>query len=283
MSFTSLPENPHRALEALAVHRYLTAKHLVDLGIAASPTVARDHILKRHLKLGRYPLVKTKDFGRWPGYGRLPHIHYLTERGAKYLREFSDDPKTSVRFPKGGVQFTRDLFHRIAVIDCHIAIRKWAAISGFEITLTTLYYDKQGAQRGKGQVCDTRLEIGNMGFIEPDAIFCLKRGEIVIPLILEVHRFPDTGRIAEQLNKHGYGVHLGALNHKYDIRVNPIVLSVHEHERTLIGTRKRLAEAPGFEPFLPGFVFNTVEQVKADISKDWSYANMKNAYIFTSE
>jgi len=60
MSFTALPENPHRALEALAIHRYLTAKQLVDLGIAASPTVARDHILNRHLKMGRYPLVKPK-------------------------------------------------------------------------------------------------------------------------------------------------------------------------------------------------------------------------------
>lgn len=283
MSFTALPENPHRALEAFAIHRYLTAKHLVDLGIAASPTVARDHILKRHLKLGRYPLVKTKDFGRWPGIGRIPHIHYMTERGAKYLREFSDDPETPIRFPKGGVQFTRDVFHRIAVIDCHIAIRKWAEANGYEITLTALYYDKQGAQRGRGQICDTRLEIGNMGFIEPDGIFCLKKDDFELPVILEVHRFPDTGRITEQLNKHGFALHLRAMKNKYSLSKDPILLSVHEHKHTMLSTQKRLTEAPGFEAFLPGFVFSTVEQVKTDITKGWSYANMKNAYIFAGE
>ena len=218
------------------------------------------------MKLGRYPLVKTHDFGRWPGYGRLPHIHYLTERGAKYLREFSADPEKKIKFPKGGVQFTRDLFHRIAVIDCHIAIRKWAKSNGFEFTLTALYYDKQGAQRGRGQICDTRLDIGNMGFIEPDAIFCLEKDDFVLPIILEAHRFPDTGRITEQLNKHGYALHLRAMKNKYNLSKDPVLLSVHEHEHTKLSTQKRLIKADGFEQFLPGFVFNTVEQIKADIS-----------------
>jgi len=207
----------------------------------------------------------------------------MTERGAKYLREFSDDPEKLIRYPKGGVQFTRDLFHRIAVIDCHIAIRKWAEVNGFEITLTALYYDKQGAQRVRGQVCDTRLEIGNMDFIEPDGIFCLRKDDFVLPVILEVHRFPDTGRIVKQLNKHGLALHLRAMKNKYSLSKDPVLLSVHEHKHTKLSTQKRLTEAPGFETYLPGFVFNTVEQVKTDITQGWRYANMKSAYIFAGK
>jgi len=282
MSFLVLSERPHQALEALATYRYLTAKQLVSLGIAASPTVARDHVLSK-LKQGRYPLVKTKDFGRWPGYGRLPHIHYLSPRGVKYLAEVNAVPEKSIRYPKGGVQFTRDLFHRIAVIDCHIAIRKWAEQQGYEITHAALYFDKHGAQRGQGQVCDTRLELGNMGIIEPDGIFVLRRDEFVVPLILEVHRYPDSKRIAEQLSKHGYGIHIGALNAIYSLGVSPIILSVHEQEYSMLSAQKRLRDAPGFEPFSQGFVFNTVDQVKTDLTKGWGYANMKPTIIFSGQ
>jgi len=282
MSFTVLSEKPHQALEALATYRYLTAKQLVSLGIAASPTVARDHVLRK-LKQGRYPLIKTKDFGRWPGYGRLPHIHYLSPRGVKYLAEVNSVPEKNIRYPKGGVQFTRDLFHRIAVIDCHIAIRQWANNNSYEVTHAALYFDKQGAQRGQGQVCDTRLDLGKMGMIEPDGIFVLRRDDFIMPLILEVHRYPDSGRIAEQLNKHGYGIHIGALNAKYGLGVSPIILSVHEHDYSMLSARKRLRDAKGFEPFAQGFVFNTMAQVKADLEQSWTYADMAPALIFTRE
>ena len=279
MSFTVLSEKPHQALEALTIYRYLTAKQFVSLGIAASPTVARDHVLKK-LKQGRYPLIKTKDFGRWPGYGRLPHIHYLSQRGVKYLAEINTVSERSIRYPKGGVQFTRDLFHRIAVIDCHIAIRQWAKENGFEVTQSALYFDKRGAQRGQGQICDTRLDLGNMGMIEPDGIFVLKFDDFILPLILEVHRYPDSGRIAQQLNKHGYGIHIGSLNSKYGVAVSPIILSVHEHEHSMLSVQKRLSEAKGFESFEQGYIFNTVEQFKTDMTTGWKYACMKPALLF---
>jgi len=283
MSFTVLSERPHQALEALAIYRYLTSQQIVDLGISASRTVARDHVLRK-LKQGRYPLIKTHDFGRWPGYGKIPHIHYLSPRGVKYLADINSISEKTIRYPKGGVQFTRDLFHRIAVIDCYIALRKWSNTNGYSFIHTALYFDKHGAQRGTGQVSDTRLELGHMGIIEPDGIFVLKRDGFVLPLILEVHRYPDSQRIAEQLNRHGYGLHIGALTAKYnDLKVSPVILSVHEKESSMRGAQKRLREADGFEPFSKGFVFNTVQQMKSVISQSWEYADGRALQIFSSE
>ena len=116
--------------------------------------------------------------------------------------------------------------------------------------------------------------------IEPDGIFVLKFDDFILPLILEVHRYPDSGRIAQQLNKHGYGIHIGSLNSKYGVAVSPIILSVHEHEHSMLSVQKRLSEAKGFESFEQGYIFNTVEQFKTDMTTGWKYACMKPALLF---
>lgn len=282
MSFTVLPQNPHKALEALAIYRYLTVKQIVRLGIAASDTVARDHVLKK-LKAGRYPLIGTKDFGRWPGYGRLPHIHYLTARGVKYLAQVDGVCESTILYPKGGVQFTRDLFHRIGTIDIHIGLRLWAAQNGYDIIEADLYFDKKAPSRGQAQICASRLELGVKGMIEPDGIFILKRGETIVPIIAEMHHSGNTGRIAEQLNKHAYVIYTGAIRQKYGINVNPIVLSVHEKKHIMLSVQKRLKGAEGFDAFMKGFVFNTVEQIRDKFSKGWSYADQTQAMTFSGK
>jgi len=282
MSFTVLSERPHQALEALVIYRYLTAQQLVRLGIAASDTVARDHVLKK-LKAGRYPFVGTKDFGKWPGYGRLPHVHYLMPRGVKYLVEANGVSEKTIKYPKGGVQFTRDLFHRLGTIDCHIALRSWVENNGYEISHADLYFDKNNASRGNGKICASQLDLGLRGTIEPDGIFILKRGDTLAPIIVEMHHGDNTARIAKQLNNHAYGIQLGALPKKYDLAVNPIILSVHKHEHIMRSVQKRLREANGFDKFMKGFVFNTLEQVQNDFTKGWSYADMKLALIFTGK
>lgn len=279
MTFTVLPENPHRALEALAVYRYLTAKQLVRLGVAASVTVARDHVLKK-LKAGRYPFIGTKDFGRWPGYGRIPHVHYLTPRGVKYLAEVSGVPESSIKYPKGGVQFTRDLFHRLGTIDGYIALRTWAEANDYEISRADLYFDKTKGTRGQNQVCASRLELGPRGIIEPDGIFILTQGETKVPFILEFHHSDNTTRIAQQLNNHAYGIYLGALRQKYGIAINPIILSVYEHEAVMLSVMKRLRDAEGFDAFIKGFVFNTIARVRSDFTQGWRYADEFKASVF---
>ncbi len=279
MGFTVLSERPHQALEALAIYRYLTVKQLVQLGIAASENVARDHVLKK-LKSGRYPLVGVKDFGRWPGYGRLPHVHYLTPRGVKYLAQANGVPESSIRFPKGGVQFTRDLFHRLGTIDIHIALRLWAAANDYEISRADLYFDKEAGSRSVAKVCATRLDLQDRGMIEPDGIFILKRGNQVIPLIVEMHHSDNTARIAQQLNNQAYGIYIGALQKKYACSVNPIVLSVYDKAHIMPFVQKRLREAEGFDAYMQGFIFNTLERVRTNITKGWSYADKTSADIF---
>jgi len=281
MTFDVLPENPHRALEALSIYRYLTARQLVDLGIAASDTVARDHVL-RHLKKGRFPLVKSKDFGLWPGYGRLPHIHYLTPRGAKYVADHRGVSVNEIRYPKGGVQYLKDFFHRLATIDCHIAIRNWAKDNELEVQFSHHYFDKTGSQRRTptGQKSHTRLDLHNGSYIEPDVLLCLTKADYTLPLALEVHKFPDTKRIAEQLQRNALAIYQNSMAVKYGLDVSNIVLSVHQDAKTMKRVQSLLMQAHGFEHYIQGFLFNTVEQVKDDISMGWNYADGKSAYIF---
>ncbi len=285
MRFVTLPENPHRTLEALAIYRYLTSQQISDLGLATTPTVVRDHILKSHLKKGRSPLVKSKDFGLWPGYGKLPHIHYMTPEGANYLADYSGVDVDEIRYPKGGVQYRADFFHRLSTIDCHIALRKWAAANDLKVNFSHLYFDKTGSQRGSGpkQVSDARLDLGNGGFIVPDIVTCFNREDYILPLVLEVHRHPDTKEIAQQLQRNATAIYAGAMAAKYDLPINNLVLSVHEKPEVMKRVMTLLMQIPNFENYIDGFLFNTVEQVKTDITQGWAYANMKPTLIFAGQ
>lgn len=241
VSIESLSEKPFQALEALAKYRYLTAKQLVMLGIAASETVARDHVLSK-LEKGRKPFAKAHNPGRFIGFGQLPYIHYLTEHGANALAEYYRIPITNIIYPKGGVQFQRDILHRIGVIDCAIRFVQWAQANNIEIDTLDCYFDKIGSQRLGGQVSATRINRPNGDFIEPDLIFVVRENDQPLIYAIEYHRYPDTKRITDQLIKHAQVLKEGGIAQKYNLNISNYVISVHDTTRGSV--EKRVQQSP---------------------------------------
>ena len=255
MNIETLSEKQFQALESLATYRYLTAKQFVALGVAASVTVARDHILPR-LEKGRKPFAKAHNPGRHIGFGQLPYIHFLTEHGANALAEYHRIPVADIIYPKGGVQFQRDIHHRIGVIDCHIQFRQWAESQDIELTIADMYFDKVGSQRFGGQTSRTHVKMDNGNFIEPDAIFGYRQNEQDYLYALEYHRTPDVGRIVEQLLKHAECLKQGAIAKKYGLQVSNYVLSVHDTTKEAVV--KRLGNYSEFQVVREAFVFERV-------------------------
>ncbi len=222
----SLSEKQLQALEALSTYRYLTAQQLVDLNIASSTTNARDQIFSK-LETGRQPLAKAHNAGRFIGYGQLPYIHYLTKYGAIALAEYYRVPLEKIIYPKGGVQFQRDIFHRIKVIDYHIKFRQWAKQHGYRITIADMYFDKIGSQRQGGQVSKTKVILSDGSFIEPDAILGIQHQGQDSIYVLEYHRHTDKKRVAQQLSKVRQAIDSdGAINRKYQVNTRPLLLSI---------------------------------------------------------
>ena len=147
---------------------------------------------------------------------------------------------------------------------------------GGVVDFADFHFDKVGAQKATGgQISAARVDFDDTGehFVEPDGIFGLSIDGNRVVYALEMHRFPDTGRIADQLVKHGQILMHGAISKKYGETKSNLVLSVHDTQRTLKKVRERLLSYQNFYPYRKGFIFNSLEQVKTDISEGWTLAD----------
>lgn len=271
-------------LEALAVYRYLTAQQCVGLGISKNIKSLRTNILNRMADRSR-PWIIKKNFGQeLPGQGgRQPFVYCLTERGAEIVSDYWRVPFGKIIYPKGGIQFARDLQHRIATIDCHVQMRRWAEAIHGDVVHADWYFDKTGSQRAAGyQHATSRLNLSSSGgdWIEPDGVFGVNVEGVSVLYVLEVHRFPDTGRIVQQLLQHGHVLANGTASKKYNLDCSHMVLSVHVNEVTFRKARQNLLTYPGFSQFSESYVFARLDDVKADISSAWVYANGQPAGPF---
>ena len=222
-----LSEKQFLALKALATYRYLTAKQFVKLNIANTDAQARDQILVK-LLAGCKPLAKVHNPGRYIGYGQLPYIYCLTKHGAQALADYRRVSIDEIIYPKGGVQFQRDIFHRIKVIDCHIKFRQWAEAQGIHLTIADMYFDKVGSQKRGGQVSRSRVDLDDGSYIESDAIFGFKHKGQDFLYVLEYHRTQDSKQISRQLERYKQLRTINAISEKYKILTHQIILSIKE-------------------------------------------------------
>ncbi|MEM7662783.1 MAG: hypothetical protein AAF292_11075 [Pseudomonadota bacterium] len=276
-------------LEKLACFRYLTAQQCLDLGISQNLNSVRSNVINKLFKRSR-PLIERGSFGQeLPGKGgRIPYVHCLTKHGAGIIADYWQVPEDQILFPVGGIQFARDVLHRIATIDCHIQIRDWLNGIGGTVEISDWYFDKTGSQKRGGSLeASTRVyspELLSRGlhskWCEPDGIVGLQIGNVSILYVLEVHCFPDTGRITEQLTNHITLLKNGAIAKKYRSENSQLVLSVHEHKSTFESVKARLQGTLGFDEVANDVVFNRLDQIKNDITQGWVYADGRPANPF---
>lgn len=262
-----------QTLEALAQYQYLTAKQLHDYEISKSLPVIRNKILVP-LTSGRQPFANYQGFAGKPGKGALSRIYYLTRRGAEAVAERQQIDSQEIHYPKGGVQFTDDYFHRVNFIDIHIALRKWALLHDYSVEFFTSYFDMIGSNRtGKTPMSSkNRFMLNNKIFI-PDGITRIQQGDKLKLFAIEMHRGNNTKRIVAQLNRNIDAMAQGIFNQRYDHPTANFLLSVYEKPSILEAVRNRMLAVKDFEAFERLILFSTLDQVKADFSSHWIYAN----------
>ena len=112
-------------LRLLNHYRFLTNPQLLRLGLVHDNTSIYK-ILSRFGD-GNRPYIGKKDFGFIAGVGRLHRIYYLQKRGAQLLADTLHLDDDEVSYQKLKPPFLQDYFHRLATIDVHIELDRFAA------------------------------------------------------------------------------------------------------------------------------------------------------------
>ena len=281
----SLSENDTRALVALATYQYLTPSQMERLGVGKSRDTIRDYTLRR-LQRVRPALINSQDFGMIPGKGRLEVVYFLPDSGAAIVAEQWRCDISELIYPRHGVGYQNDYFHRRYHVDFHIALRQWIEQQGdAELEFFQSYYSKTKGRkiRPVNQLMfkpDPSLPLHYRKTIEPDGIFRYSVGERSFLCALEIHKKHDTKYITEQLDRHMTALDQSLLAERFDHSTDNLVLSVHESLGSFKGVQKRLIEMPEFERFLPFFHFSLTEYVTGNFAGHWIMADGQKSPLF---
>jgi len=267
-------------LEALATYRYLTADQAVRLGVSSCRTSCNQNIITP-IKKTCSPLVHFEDFGTI-GMKRIPHIHCLNKHGAKILAEYQGVSVDLIPFPKDGIRFTIDAPHRIATIDTAIEVNLWGERTNTDIDFMDFYFDQKiiaaRPRRLKIPLDPGRKQTG----IIPDLVLSFSRGpKQPSAYVIEIHRAPRTTNIFDQLLNHAKAISARAyVAVREDMKVNPRILSIHQAETTFDRVREKVHADKRLANLQPFFLFNTLEQVRSDLTKGWTFADGKAVQAF---
>lgn len=276
--------NDEKALIALATYQYLNTLQMARLGVGKTAKQIRDHTLKR---LERAHLIKAQDFGAIAGKGRLHKIYYLNHKAISIVANLIQCTPEEITYPKYGIRYTNDYFHRSNFIDYHIALRQWVEKQGnAELEFFNSYYTKYKNRGSKTHSINQlrfrrndTLPYNHPLTIEPDGIFKLHKDDQSFLCAVEHHRKADSQYITQQLDRHMTAIDQNLLAERFDQEQPNLVLSVHENISSFRSVQKRLLELPDFEPFVPYFHFTLHENLITDFT-NWVTADNQKSILF---
>ena len=276
--------NDAKALIALATYQYLSAQQMVRLGVGRTAKQIRDHTLKR---LERARMIKSQDFGAIPKKGRLPLIYCLSPKSINVVADLMRCAPEEITYPKYGIKYAPDYFHRRHFVDFHIALRQWVeSRKDTELEFFQSYYTKHKGRGSKTHSINLlrfkpseSLPYNYPLTIDPDGIFRLHKGDKSFLCAIEHHRKPDSQYITRQLDRHMTALDQNLLSERFDHQNPNLVLSVHENLRSFTSVQKRLLSLPDFEKFIPYFHFALHENLEINFS-NWVTANEEKSALF---
>jgi hypothetical protein len=253
-------------MTALANFRYLTTPQVVKLGV--SPSVRHVQRVMRRLMDRARPLVGGLEHGAIPTIGRLHRIHFLTERGATILED-GGQPWETIHFPRKARLFPHDYWHRIDCVDFHIALARWAMMTGASIDFFHTYYD-HGKIGSDGRAYPrSRVSWGDDALV-PDAMFQITGADGVARLCaFEMHKGADTGRLTPKLKTYLEACRAQALEDCYGYRKSARVLLVFDQKAPLERLRERLARDGLLQDRGAQFFGKTLAEVATDFRVNW--------------
>lgn len=176
-------------LAHLATYRFLTTAQAVTLGVG-NPV----HVRERFRRLNRLGFTDSLPHSPFTG----PAIHWLTAKGAGEVQALGLMPEGATpqflgKAYRGGAYIRQ----RAMIVDCHIALRRWATEAGFLVDFFKAEFERQTGSE-KEFAPATRIAIPD-GNYTPDAL-CKLTGEDGRQWLfaLEV----ETGGVAVGLGNH---------------------------------------------------------------------------------
>lgn len=255
-------------LEALAIYKFLTNPQIEALGVKKGAPNVRQFTSKFMVKYAG--IIERTSMGVRAQAGKIPHLYYLTPKGAEFVAETLEIDPESIKFPAPqAVASFRDYDHRVSTIDFFISLRLWAISQGFEVLFTDAYFDKIGANRGTEKLrAKTKIDTGT-AYIIPDGAGMLETPERKHLFLLEVYNGHDTKRVLEQLEKHRIAISEGSPSLKYNFDRGHTVAVVFDSVEAKNAVLKRMQETPTFQRFLIHFKFRAIADFKDSFYDDW--------------
>lgn len=255
-------------LESLALYKFLTNPQIEALGVKKGAPNVRTFTKQF---MDKYPgIIERVSMGLQAQAGRIPHLYYLTPKGAQFVEETLEIDPENIKHPApNAVAGFRDFAHRVSTIDFFISLRKWAEAQGFEVLFTDAYFDKTGANRGTEKLrAKTKIDVG-AGYIIPDGMAMIETNERKHLFALEVYNGQDTKRVIEQLEKHRVAISDGSPSMKYGFDRGNFVAVVFDSAESKNAVIKRMRENSNFQNFKDYFKFRAIADFKESFYDDW--------------
>jgi hypothetical protein len=229
--------------------------------------------------------VKFQDFGVIAGMGRLERIYFLTEQGADVVADFSQRDPADIRYPRYGLRYQNDYFHRKAFIDVHIWLTQWVeAHATASLEFFNPYFIKDQNRRSINQfrfkLSDYRSPFDRLT-IEPNGVFGIQKGDTALLCAVEVHRKPDSKAILKQLDQHidAMSSDQNLIPERFNHHAPCFVRSLHEHLSSFKKVQERLGHMADFDAFQPSFHFNLMDNIRQNKGQ-WTMADGSPSELF---
>lgn len=238
-------------LERLATYKFLSISQMETLGCPLSKKSLYEILWT--LREEPRALIWKTTFRYNPKFGRVEDMHFLTQKGKKYLVREQARLAKDIQLPLWNTLFYKDYRHRKKTIDIHIAMRTSFETKGAEILFFDTYFSWKKKLNWSWRETATRIDIGDKS-IRADAIFLSRffpNGNLLF--CLEVHQGYRVQKICDQLILYTHALAQGSVSTKYKVPVGFRVLSVFEHQSTLNTVIERLRDHPRFR-FLQAYI-----------------------------
>jgi hypothetical protein len=269
-------------LKALATYQYLTASLIEQAGIATYRTT-RDNLLPQLVNANKQGLVNRKRFGYVAGKGSVQHVYWLNRHGAKLLANIWGVSVGNVFYPKNGVQFGQSYCHCLGLVSFHIQLNRWIEQTGQQLITFDRYFDRvPHPDLGQKQKISASTVFYPQGHITPDAIFKYHTINNERLCAVEVQHGNYTGQIISQFEKYIPVFKNKSISTRYGYDKCPFVLSLFDSEKTMLETQQWFLSSNILKPALKGFLFNTLDNIKQDITQHWHMADDTTVQFFSN-